>query len=114
MVERRRGGETGIRWVQCLEGAEVWNWSRANPWARNLLEEAMRHDDTLKRGRLLFSDPVGASLEPWQRPQLLGGADSSFQGGRKAETPHLDVRYRAQRESLFMRGPLPPYDRVRI
>jgi hypothetical protein len=24
------------------------------------------------------------------------------------------VRYRAQRESRFMRGPLPPYDRIRV
>jgi hypothetical protein len=40
--------------------------------------------------------------------------DSSFQQGRKVETPHLDVRYRAQRESRFMRGPMAPYDRVRV
>ena len=52
MVERRKGGETGLNWVQCLEGKEVWKWSDANPWARNLLEEAMRHDDSLKRGRV--------------------------------------------------------------
>jgi hypothetical protein len=40
--------------------------------------------------------------------------DSSFNAGRKEETPHLDVRYRAQRQSLFMRGSLPPYDRIRV
>src|SRR5262245_21831391 len=51
MVERRKGGETGVAWGQCLAGAGVWKWTAANPWARNLLEEAMRHDDTLKRGR---------------------------------------------------------------
>ena len=39
--------------------------------------------------------------------------DSSFLKGQKVETPHLDVRYRAQRESRFIRGPLPPYDRIR-
>ena len=186
MVERRTGGETGILWVQCLEGAEVWNWSTANPWARDLLEEAMRHDDTLKRGRLednvkrplLFllgyrsglqgvvymlsgqTEQAGFAAEiegraepavccfltqwgrPWshgnglsywveqtivqgrefyppERTLLATGAtealmDSSFQRGRRVDTPHLEVRYRAQRESLFMRGPLPPYDRVRI
>jgi hypothetical protein len=186
MVERRRGGETGIQWVQCLEGAAVWSWSQANPWARELLEEAMRHDDTLKRGRLEdnakrpllfllgyrsglqgavyllsgqteqagFGAEIDGRAEPatccfltqWGRPWSHGNGlsywveqtivhnrefyppertllatgaiealmDSSFQGGRKVETPHLDVRYRAQRESLFMRGPLPPYDRIRI
>ncbi len=186
MVERRKGGETGIQWVQCLEGPEVWKWSEANGWARNLLEEAMRNDDTLKRGRLednvkeplLFllgyrsglegavyllngqtqqagfaaeiegkAEPVSCCfLQQWGRPWSHGNGlsywvertivqakefyapertllstgaleavmDSSFQHGRKVDTPHLDVRYRAQRESLFMRGPLPPYDRVRI
>ena len=186
MVERRKGGETGIQWVQCIEGPEVWKWSEANPWASNLLEEAMRHDDTLKRGRiennvkqpLLFlvgyrsglqgvvymlsgqteqagfaaeiegrSEPVACCfLTQWGRPWSHGNGlsywveqtivqgkefyppermllatgaieavmDSSFQRGRKVDTPHLDVRYRAQRESRFMRGPLPPYDRIRV
>lgn len=185
MVERRKGGETGLAWVQCLEGPEVWKWSQANPWARNLLEEAMRHDDSLKHGRLEdnvkqpllfllgyrsglqgamymltgqtqqagFAAEIEGQAEPatccfltqWGRPWSHGNGlsywveqtivqhrefyppertllatgaiaaimDSSFQGGRKVETPHLDVRYRAQRESLFMRGPLPPYDRIR-
>jgi hypothetical protein len=30
--------------------------------------------------------------------------DSSYGGGRAMETPHLSVRYRAPRESLFTRG----------
>jgi hypothetical protein len=51
-VERPKSGETGIEWVQCLEGPAVWNLSDAYPRERNLLEEAMRHDDTLKRGRV--------------------------------------------------------------
>jgi hypothetical protein len=60
----------------------------------------------------------GKEFYPPERTLLATGAieammDSLFQGGRKLETPHLEVRYRAQRESLFMRGPLPPYDRVR-
>jgi hypothetical protein len=186
MVERRKGGETGLRWVQCLEGPEVWKWTAANPWARNLLEESMRHDDTLKRGSvennvkqpILFllgyrsglegvvylltgeteqagfaaeiagrSEPAACCFltqwgRPWshgnglsywveqtivqakefyppERTLLATGAiealmDSSFRGGQKVETPHLDVRYRAQPDSLFMRGPLPPYDRIRV
>jgi len=186
MLERRIGGETGVAWVQCLDGAEVWKWSAANPWARNLLDEAMRHDDTLKRGKpedvvkepslfligyrsglvgVLYmltgfteqagfaaeiegrSDPaVCCFLTQWGRPWSHGNGlsywvertivdhkefyppertllatgvieaimDSSFQQGRKVETPHLEVRYRAQRESRFMRGPMPPYDRIRV
>jgi hypothetical protein len=185
MVERRKGGETGVESVQCIEGEDAWRWSAANPWARDLLEEPMRHDDTLTRGRLednvknpiLFllryrnglegviymlsgatqqagfaaeiegkADPaVCCFLTQWGRPWSHGNGlsywveqtivqgkefyppertllatgiieavmDSAFEKGRKVETPHLDVRYRAQRESRFMRGPLPPYDRVR-
>ena len=61
----------------------------------------------------------GKEFYPPERTLLTTGMiasimDSSFQGGRKMETPHLNVRYRAQRESLFMRGPLPPYDRIRV
>ena len=40
--------------------------------------------------------------------------DSAFRKGARVDTPYLDVRYRAQRESRFMRGPLPPYDRIRV
>ncbi|MFN0166114.1 MAG: hypothetical protein ACKV22_06755, partial [Bryobacteraceae bacterium] len=47
MVERRKGGETGLAWVQSIDGPEVWKWTAANPWALNLLEEAMRNDDSL-------------------------------------------------------------------
>lgn len=38
MVERRRGGETGIRAVQCLTGAAVWRDQR---WSRPLAEAAL-------------------------------------------------------------------------
>lgn len=36
-VERRKGGETGIASVQCIQGAETWKWTEKNPWAGNLL-----------------------------------------------------------------------------
>ncbi len=43
MVERRRGGETGVAAVQCLEGRdEVWKWTDANPWAERLLGECLK------------------------------------------------------------------------
>ena len=186
MVERRKGGETGVDWVQCLEGEDAWKWSSANPWARELLEEALRHDDSVPRNNrieqsvkqpVLFligyrsglqgviyllnghtqqagfaaelegrADPVACSMiTQWGRPWSHGNGlsywveqtivqnrefyppertllatgiteslmDSSFRQGARVETPHLRVAYHAQRESRFMRGPLPPYDRVR-
>jgi hypothetical protein len=61
----------------------------------------------------------GKEFYPPERTLLTTGAieaimNSSYHGGRREETPHLDVRYRGQRQSLFMRGPLPPYDRIRV
>jgi len=37
-VERRKGGETGVRSVQWIKGPETWKWTERNPWAANLLE----------------------------------------------------------------------------
>jgi hypothetical protein len=47
MVERRRGGETGIRSVQMLTGEEVWRAAEAGAWSRQLLEAAFSRSDSL-------------------------------------------------------------------
>lgn len=48
-VERRKGGETGVRSVQCIRGQETWKWVERNPWASNLLD-AVRKKFELKAG----------------------------------------------------------------
>jgi hypothetical protein len=40
MVERRRGGESGVRAVTCLEGADVWKAASGGKWSRGLLDAA--------------------------------------------------------------------------
>lgn len=183
MVERRQGGETGIRAVTCVEGAEVWRWTDRNPWARRLLDSALARCDGRKPGSpqdnvkqpVLFlleyasglegavyllnglieqavfaasirdaAEPVATELwlqptrpfshfsglvhyieqmivtgrpaYPVERTLLTTGAlaalmDSCYQGHRRLETPHLNVRYRAPKESLFSRGPVPAASR---
>jgi hypothetical protein len=48
-VERRRGGETGIAAVQCIQGPETWKWTARNPWAGELLD-GIRASFSLKPG----------------------------------------------------------------
>jgi hypothetical protein len=48
-VERRKGGETGVRSVQCIRGPETWKWTERNPWAADLLE-SVRKKFNLKPG----------------------------------------------------------------
>jgi len=179
MVERRKGGETGIRAVTCLEGAEVWRWTDRNSWAGGLLETALSRCEERTHGspRDVVKSPVlfvleyssglesavyllsglieqavfaatlrdaaepqstelwlqptrpfshfsglvhyieqmivtGRTAYPVERTLLTTGTlaalmDSAYQGHRRLETPHLNMKYRAPKESLFSRGPVP-------
>jgi len=56
MVERRRGGETGTKTVQMIEGDDVWKAGRDGRWSQQLLSAALSRSDspqglTLKDGR---------------------------------------------------------------
>ncbi|MEO8131903.1 MAG: hypothetical protein ABI822_32715, partial [Bryobacteraceae bacterium] len=58
MVDRRRGGETGVRAVQCLEKQDCWNFIEQNGWAKRLFELALTHSSTRKRGDIKTLVPV--------------------------------------------------------
>ena len=59
MVERRKGGETGITSVQCLEGEDVWQAGNEGVWSRDLAEAAILVGET-KEGNMeeLCKEPV--------------------------------------------------------
>lgn len=173
MVERRQGGETGVKAVQYLEKQAMWDWVAQTPWAQKLLDAALAQAVHRKPGdmRVLGKDAYAFRLEyrdgleaasfmlngvaqdaatavevegrsepvatlmwlgegppfehfaclvqaiekmfesgrptyPVERTLLTSGVleaiiNSKFQGGKRLETPHLDVRYTAPRQSFF-------------
>lgn len=46
MLERRKGGETGIKAVQLLEGDDVWTARKAGRWSEDLMSSALSRSDT--------------------------------------------------------------------
>jgi hypothetical protein len=65
MVERRRGGETGVRSVQLIEGEEVWQAGEDGRWSRELLEAALSRSDT----------PLGLTEQDGRTQDLLGSGE---------------------------------------
>lgn len=55
MVERRRGGETGVRWVQAYRGEKFWEAYRDGVWPRDLMEAALCRSHTLVPDREGFN-----------------------------------------------------------
>lgn len=60
MVERRRGGETGVHSVQCLQNQECWQFIEENAWVKKLFDTALSRSNTRKQGtpRDLVKEPA--------------------------------------------------------
>jgi len=52
VVERRKGGETGVKSVQCLEGDDCWNLLDQNGWVKSLFDQAISHSETRVAGEM--------------------------------------------------------------
>ena len=66
MVERRRGGESGVKWVQAYRGAAFWKALRDGVWSRELMDAALCRSHTLTPARPGFND-IFPSVEDMER-----------------------------------------------
>jgi len=65
VVEARRGGETGVREVQLLEGDDVWKAAEAGRFSLPLAEAAMRASEQRDVGDLrTFTEPSTSKTHP--------------------------------------------------
>lgn len=67
MLERRKGGERGVKAVQLLEGDDVWKAGEEGRWSKELLRSALSRSDNLKGATLAdgrTQDMVGTGVLP--------------------------------------------------
>jgi hypothetical protein len=56
MVERRKGGETGVEWLQTYRGDSFWKAYQDGVWSQALVRAALSRSATLEPGRAGFSN----------------------------------------------------------
>ncbi len=65
MLERRKGGESGVKAVQLIEGEAVWKAGEEKRWSRDLLVSALSRSDT----------PLGLTLTDGRTQDLVGSGE---------------------------------------
>ena len=63
MVERRRGGETGVKWVQAYRGESFWKAHQEAVWPKDLFEASLCRSHTLKPVRAGFNHVMPTANE---------------------------------------------------
>ncbi len=56
MVERRKGGESGVKWLQGLRGDSFWKALADGVWSKDLMQAALCRSHTLTSPREGFND----------------------------------------------------------
>ncbi len=77
MVERRKGGETGVRSVQMMEGDAVWKAGEEGRWSHRLLEAALSRSDSIQGNTELDSRPQNLASNH-ELPRLVGNPAAYF------------------------------------
>ena len=66
MVERRSGGERGVKWMQAYRGPAFWEALRNDVWPRELMNAALCRSHTLVPARKGFND-IFPSVDDMQK-----------------------------------------------
>ncbi len=56
MVERRKGGESGVKWLQAYRGENFWEALAQREWSRDLFETCLCRSHTLESARPGFNN----------------------------------------------------------
>ncbi|MBL8221094.1 MAG: hypothetical protein JNL62_17805, partial [Bryobacterales bacterium] len=108
LIERRAGGESGVKAVQCLEGEACWQYLEKNGWAQRLFDAARARAETGKPGhpRDLVKDPAvfvvdyrdDATGAVFQMPGML----SDWVGAAEiaGQSDSFSVLFKLQREGV--------------
>ena len=86
-MDRRKGGETGVKSVQSIRGPEVWKWVEANPWANNLMEAVRKNFDLPPgyfQGTAPANQPAGQPARQPRAPRPPNLCIVEYNDGTKA------------------------------
>ena len=64
MAERRKGGETGVKSVQCLTGPAIWQEGNAGRWSWDLLHAALARSENAGVRALTAADLQAKTKDP--------------------------------------------------
>jgi hypothetical protein len=101
MVERRQGGETGVKAVQCLQNQAVWDMVDSTPWVKRLFDQAISHSETRAPGDLRQNVKQPAVFLVDYRDGLQAAA-FLLTGGVRDFTVAIDVKGRSEPVSTLM------------
>ena len=123
VLERRKGGETGVNRVQLIEGDAVWRAGDEGRWSRKLLEAALSRSNSLKG--LTVEDGRTQNLAEGDEIKRLATRPAAYfidyADGTKATLLMLDgvladynlaVKVKGRPELLSMQFLLPPNPNV--
>jgi hypothetical protein len=63
MVERRKGGETGVKWLQAYDRDDFWKAHEAGLWSPALFKAALSRSPTLRPGKDEFTNSLPTTAE---------------------------------------------------